>query len=246
MFLFVLIIFSFIFSKPAQAASTPYFTELNVASPQWVEIYNPGDTVVNLNGWQVANQSGTKATITNLEIGVTSYAVFTIDPTIFKVDESNYVELWNGSSSISRAPSYSPNTLSDRSWSRQSENSWCVASSSKGTQNNSCYVSATATPTPTLTPTITPTKATTPTITPKPTIEIAPTLEPTIIPEPTSISIPTVSDTQIANADTDVSSEVKPKKNNIGLIFIFIGGLLLLSPLLITKIQQWRTKSSKR
>ena len=227
MLFFVLILFSFIFSGPVFATSTPYLTELNVGGSQWVEIYNPGDASVNLNGWKIGNQSGPQTTITSLEIGATSYAVFTIDPTIFKVEDSNYVELWNDSNSIYRAPSYSPNTLSDRSWSRQTETNWCVANSSKGTQNNSCYVSATVTPT--LTPT------------PKPTIEIAPTLEPTTIPKPTAVlSI------QPESVGTTTISEPTPKSKNLGLIFIIIGALLLISPLLITKIQQWKIKSPKR
>lgn len=244
MLLFVLILISLIFTQPALGASNPFLTEVNISDSQWVEIYNPDNTSINLSGWKIGNQSGSQTTISSLEIGATSFAVFTISPSIFKTDESNYVELWNGENSVSRAPSF-PSNLGSSSWSRQSENNWCVIGSTKNSPNNSC-----PTPTPILTPTLTPTKTpsviptasvlATPTKEPTPTLEVAPTLEPTSIPDPS------VQGTQVTSVETTPSSNPKPKKNNIGIIFIITGGLLLISPLLITQIQKWREKALRK
>lgn len=244
MLLFVLILFSLIFTQPVLGASNPFLTEVNISDSQWVEIYNPDNTSINLNGWKIGNQSGPQTTISSLEIGATSFAVFTISPSIFKTGESNYVELWNGGNSISRAPSF-PSNLGSSSWSRQSENNWCVIGSTKNSPNNSC-----PTPTPTLTPTPTPTKvpsiapiasaSATPTKGPTPTLEVAPTLEPTS-------AIPTTAPEVTSNTvEPTIPSEPAPKSNNLGVIFIAAGAILLLTPLIITQAPKWKAKLSRK
>lgn len=279
MLLFVLIFFTLIFNQPVFGQSdsptptvtptptsttitptptftqNPYLTEV-VPNPstgfEWVEIYNPNNTKINLSGWIIGDStSSNRKTISNLEISPNSYATFEITSSILNNNDSDYAELWNGNNSISRAPSY-PSNIGNFSWSRQSENNWCATNSSKNSSNNSCITptsTATSTPAPTPTSTVTPTKASTitPTVTlsptptkqPTPTLEVAPTLEPTNIPDPM------VQGAQVTSAEAIGSNDSKPKGNNLGIIFIVTGGLLLLSPLIITKIQQWKEKSKK-
>ena len=246
MFLFVFILLSLIISRPTFAASTPYLNELNISGTQWVEIYNPDTASVDLTGWKIGNQSGSQFTIGSLNIGATSYASVTLNPTIFKNDESNYVELLNSSGSVDRAPSYSPNTLSGYSWSRQSKDNWCVANTSQNAANNACLVTPTPTPTVTPTATITPIKASTPTPTkePTPTLEVAPTLEPTSsVPTPTT-AVATIG--TAINTGVTTSSVSAPKSHNIGIIFIIAGGILLLIPLIITQAPKWKAKIFKK
>lgn len=96
------------------------------------------------------------------------------------------------------------------------------------TPNPTPTSSPTSIPTPTLisTPNITPTTKPTPTeiITPTPIIEI-----PTEIPTDIPISTPTFG--------TVLGESTSPKKNFIPLIFICLGGIFLLAPLIITKIK---------
>lgn len=106
-------------------------------------------------------------------------------------------------------------------------------------------------PTPTLTPTPTPTKiptiTPTPTKIPTPTIKITPTkipteatisaiLEPTQIPEVTET--PTVMATPTSGETLGDATQSATKKNFLPLIFIVLGGILLLTPLIISKIKK--------
>lgn len=116
--------------------------------------------------------------------------------------------------------------------------------------------------TPTLTPTQTPTLTLTPTATPTPTSTPTPTLTPTLAPTSTTKPTPTPTDEPIPTAvieplDTTTIAEEIPtptitqipaqelilgetttsKKNPLPLIFICIGGLFLLTPLIISKIK---------
>lgn len=99
-----------------------------------------------------------------------------------------------------------------------------------------------STPTPTKTPI--PTTIHTPTKIPpismsklSPTSEITPTPEPSITPEPEILGAQTTS------SEINIPEVSKPKNNKVGIIFIIIGGLLLLSPLLVTKLQQLKNKN---
>lgn len=111
-------------------------------------------------------------------------------------------------------------------------------------------------PTSTPHPTPTPTKTLTPTPTPTPTSSQIPTKIPTISPaspipttETTPISEPSeTSESAVLGIETtinsfEVSDNSKTKNNKIGIIFIIIGGLLLLSPLLVTKLHQLKIKN---
>jgi hypothetical protein len=90
----------------------------------------------------------------------------------------------------------------------------------------------TAAPTNTPTPTPTPTKI--PTITPTPTTEPTPYLEPTLADIPTVAQNSEVSGT---TSPTPTPSITKKSKNIIPGLFIGLGCLLLLTPLIIIKIQ---------
>lgn len=113
------------------------------------------------------------------------------------------------------------------------------------------------TSTPTLTPTKTPSSTPTPKITSTPTIKTTPTststprvtITPTsdLTPTPTNNEIIEPSPTSEPSVLGDVStSNNNPKKNYLGIIFISLGGLLLLSPLFINKLQQCKKNSSKK
>lgn len=231
-------------------SQNPYITEVmpNPSSGnEWVEIYNPNDIKITLTGWYIndsTNSSTNRRSVNNFEINAKSYAVFELDKNIFNNTEDDYVELWNGNNSISRAPSY-PSNIGNSSWSRRSSSEWCVTENSKGTENKSCLnPTPTTTPTPTLTPTptkaptstLTPTQTITPTSEPTPTIEVAPTLEPTLA------SDPSVLGSQTTSSGTTISDDDSPKSNSLGVVFIVAGGILLLSPLIITQIQKWKLK----
>lgn len=110
-------------------------------------------------------------------------------------------------------------------------------------------VEPTSTPIPTSQSTPSPTKTPTPTVTTptkipaisisklSPTPEILLTPEPSITPEPEILGV------QATSSEINISEDSKPKNNKIGIIFIITGGLLLLSPLLITKLRQLKVKN---
>lgn len=95
---------------------------------------------------------------------------------------------------------------------------------------------------PTRVPTSVPTNTPLPTkiiITPttfiSPTITISPSIEPTIISEPSVLGI------EITLAE-NISGPKKPKKISFAVILMISGGLLLLSPLLVSKLQRQKNK----
>lgn len=99
-----------------------------------------------------------------------------------------------------------------------------------------------ATIVPTQKPTVTPTKIPTLVPTSIPTAvptDIVYTIEPTI--EPTIVNEPEVLSAEVSSVDIISPDKSKSKSNSLGVIFIFIGGLLLLTPLLITKIKSKNT-----
>jgi hypothetical protein len=134
---------------------------------------------------------------------------------------------------------------------------------------NTITVSAAPTPTPTNTPTPTPTPTPTNTPTPTPTVTPTPTKIPTATPtvdlnrytasaDATASAIndpidngiveeevPTDKPTSVVTQILGDTSEVSTTKQNfLPLIFIISGGLLLLSPLIITKIKDVKNKKS--
>ena len=103
----------------------------------------------------------------------------------------------------------------------------------------------TTAPTPTIqhspTPTKTPTPAVTITPTKTPTITASsptPTPETIITPEPTITSEPEILGAQTTSSEIIVSESSKSKNNKMGIIFIIAGGLLLITPVFINKLQQ--------
>lgn len=116
--------------------------------------------------------------------------------------------------------------------------------------SNTPVPTSTNTPTPTLTPTATPTK--TPSATPIPTDTPLPILTPII--EPTSAEYAEISANNIQQSsstlgnilgagNSEVSSTSSRVANLLPLIFIISGGILLATPLVISKIKiSWPTK----
>lgn len=127
-------------------------------------------------------------------------------------------------------------------------------SNSETVSINSILPSPTPTIVPTSTPNPTPTKSPTATKNPTPTVTVMPTKIPTISAsisateitptiEPTVTSEPEVLGNQTTSSEIIVSDASKPKNNKIGIIFIVVGGLLLLTPIIFTKFHPIKKNS---
>lgn len=150
--------------------------------PEWIEIFNDGDTSIDLIGWSIddiANGGSAPRSISGT-VPAHGYTAIDISGPMFN-DTGDSVRLIQPDGSVLEIFIYD-HTEQYLSWSRASINSilFCIQSPTKAIANAPCV------PTPTLTPSTTPT----PTITPKPTPTRTPTPTPTMTPTPT-ITIPT-------------------------------------------------------
>ena len=195
----VVVALSFLFIPKTYAALL--INEFSSATPNsdWVEIYNPDNTSVDLSGYILRDSTTTNKKDLTGTIAGTSYAVFDWDNNLnkdgdtirlLKTDESPVDQVTYGSSANVVAPSdtQTAGRLPDGS------SNWVLFSSAtKGSANTAPTVAPTPTPSPTSTPapsntpTPTPTKSPTPTPTPTPAIVSSPTptpgkLTPTVIP----------------------------------------------------------------
>ena len=241
-----LIILFFLFSTTSVLATIPDieisgFSEIN---PEYVELKNNSDTDVNLDGWSIKDSNN----ITTDDIYLNSGDIITSKSTKkFTSPDSTWLN--NDGDTISL---YYGNELVDSL-------SYPVATpTSAPTETPTPTLTPTITPTrtPTSTPTISPTKTPTltPTLTPTQTPTVTPTKIPTVTPTPTDEPIPTA---VIEPINTTTLTEATPiptiaptsaqelilgetttsKKNPLPLIFICIGALFLLTPLIIAKIK---------
>ncbi len=233
---------------------------------EWVEIYNDNDYAVTLENWKfddLADGGGQPKELGTIVFGPKEIKTYDLGGGYLN-NTDDWVRLLNQSSELKDSYHYS-SISSTLSWSKVS-GSWCLTTPSKGSVNSPCPSPTTtpitptptstltpvptATKTPTPTPTITPT--TRPTATPIPTIAIIPT-EPPLTPviEPTSSLLslepsPTISEDILGISDIiKISPTSSPSKsfngipsNLIAIIFIAIGGLLLLAPLVITRVRK--------
>jgi hypothetical protein len=230
-----------------------FITEISPTSDtEWTEIYNANDSQVQLIKWKIQTETTTRNIPDNTIINPKSYYIFNSTNFLSDAISKTVKIIDQNSNQIDITMSYPANLDNGLSWSKQSDNSWCQSYPSANKSNNNCYIppTSTSTPTPTDAPTSTPTKTPTATKTSTPTKTTTPTkiLTPTSIsatdsailvatetPFPTSISTPTP---EVLGATTT------NKKNLLPLIFICIGGVFLLTPLIIAKIKNETQKNN--
>lgn len=211
------------------------------SDPEWIEIYNNNDYPVKLVSWKVEDLAGNTKNIDSLSISAKGYAIYELKSLIFDNNSDEKVILRNQENKIITQTSYGKGQLTlDRAWSYVS-GSWCQASITKGYVNvTSCYIAPTSTE-PTPTPTSDPTKYTADETATESAI-IEPKSEssfitPDISPEPS----PSTGSLVLGNS---TSSSTSPKKNYLPLILIIGGGVLLVSPAVITKIRSQNEKNN--
>jgi len=200
------------------------------SSIEWVEIYNQNDFKVKLVGWQVGDNSSVTKNIPELIIDAKSFNTFDFS-TFLNNNDADKVVLYDNNKKIISSYEYHGGAYDlEMSWSLIN-NSWCRAEITKGqTNDDNCFTPPT-TPTPTSTPipTLTLTLTPTPTLTPISSITLTPTSE-EITNNPTPVS------ESMVLGETTTGSDIK--NNFLPLILIIGGGILLLSPLIITKIKK--------
>ncbi len=141
---------------------------------QWVELYNPGDSIIDIGGWFIDDNGGTqKYTIpTGTTINPQEFKTFESSSFNLNKTSEDELRLLNGSSVID-SYQYSTGPGANYTYGRNGDGtgSWAVFNNpTKGSSNNSSNplpIPTTTQPTPTRTPT--PTKAPTPTKIPTPT-----------------------------------------------------------------------------
>jgi hypothetical protein len=215
---------------------------------EWVEIYNDNNFEVELTGWKIGDSTINTKSVPDLTIPAHSVKAVDIGSG-FLNNSTDDVKLINDKGATVDTYTYSKISEDGYGWSKVN-GSWCFAVLSKGQGNNSC---ASPTSSPTQTPTSTPTSTNTPTPTKKPTPTIDLNKYPTTTP-PVPVIEPTGTDEEMqilgesANIEETTleptsnlkleDNNKKTKSNNIlpG-IFIGVGGLMLLTPLIIAKLK---------
>jgi hypothetical protein len=194
---------------------------------EWVEIYNPNDFDVDLNGWfvdDIADDGGAPIIISGI-INNKNYKVFYLS-TAFLNNGGDDVRLLNGNKTEKNKTSFE-SSIKEKSWSKDNNGNWCQIDPTLNSSNSSCPL---PTPTPSTTPlgaspTPTPKPSSTPTPTPRPTPTAtadAATPTPYIspIPQPTPYNSSPAPSPQIMG----VATEKKPFWEIISIIF---GSMLL-------------------
>lgn len=212
--------------NPSSGVSLTEF--MPYADPEWIEIYNSNDKPIKLISWKIEDNSGNTKNIDNLSIPAKSYGVYELKGLIFDNNDGDTILLRDqNNNSIGSPFSYSKGLMTiEKSWSLINGN-WCQSTITKGSENiNSCYTAPTPTPTISFTPTPTPEEI--PSIEPTPNIINAPT----ITQEPKDSNISSSSGFVLGESDNST------KQNFLPIILIFGGAILLLSPVIISKLKK--------
>lgn len=193
------------------------------SSIEWLELYNSNDYDVKLVAWKIEDNSANTRNISELRIKAKSYAIFEFSAFLNNSDSDKLI-LYNQDQKIIDSYQYPSGKFDlEKSWSKN-DKGWCQTLLSKGQSNYQCYITPTSTLTPTPIPTDNP-------------IEETPSIEPTSI----------ISDSQKVNTDQNTStnsalnledSSISMKRNFLPIVLIFGGALLLLSPVIISKIKK--------
>jgi hypothetical protein len=107
---------------------------------EWVELYNPTDTYVDISGWTLSTTHGTTETFTipqGTVLASHSYSVFWSGSQWLDNDDESVVLRDNGSTEVDRTSTKSDNDNNSLSWQRypNGEDNWSFRSSTKGTSN---------------------------------------------------------------------------------------------------------------
>ncbi|MFA6184965.1 MAG: lamin tail domain-containing protein [Candidatus Shapirobacteria bacterium] len=240
--LVLLLLFFSVFSHQV-LADDPIIKITNFSSdsdPEWVELSNTTSEDINIDGWIIRDDNTSKTDdllLTGL-ISASSKIIFSHAKGWLN-DSSDIIYLYNSSNILIDKLSYPTPTPT-------STPTPILTSTPIPTLTPELTPTPTKTPIPTKT--LIPTKTSTPTKTPTPIKTITPTktltptstlatesaiLVSTETPVPTPTSVPEVLGTATTN-----------KKNCLPLIFICLGGLFLLTPLIIAKIKNGDQKNN--
>lgn len=195
---------------------------MSYSSIEWIELYNNNDYDVKLVAWKIEDSSANTRNISELTIKSKSYATYDFTLLLNNSDSDKLI-LYNQDQKIIDSYQYPTGKFDlEKSWSKN-DNNWCQTNLSKGQSNYQCYSAPTSTPTSTPIPTTAPTNEP---------IKETPSIEPTpIITEDTST--PSTSSGLILG-----DSSLPVKQNFLPIILIFGGAILLLSPLIISKLKK--------
>jgi len=239
--LVLLLLFFSVFSHPV-LADDPIIRITNFSSdsdPEWVELNNTTSEDINIDGWIIRDDNTSKTDDLPLNgfISASSKIIFSHAKGWLN-DGGDIIYLYNASNTLIDKLSYPTPTPT-------STPTPILTSTPIPTLTPELTSTQTPTPTPTKTPiptkTLTPTKSPTPTKTPTPIKTITPTK--TLTPTSTlaiesailvSTQTPTLTPTSVPEV---LGTTVSNKKNYLPLIFICLGGLFLLTPLIIAKIK---------
>lgn len=218
-------------TNPSSGISMTEF--MPYSDPEWVEIRNTNNNPVKLVGWKLEDKDGHTRNISDITIGANSYYIFEYSA-FFDNNNNETVIFRRQDNTVINQTSYSGGLRTvDRSWSFINNN-WCQSSITKGYENvSSCYSAPTATVTPsnTLTPTPDQSKFTS-----ADTATESAIIEPS---EGSSFITPNTTTPVSTNGEVlgqDITNATK--KNYLPLILIIFGGLLLTSPVIISKLKK--------
>lgn len=218
---------------------------------EWIELFNQNDCPVQLNKWKLQTETATRNLPDNLVIDSNSFFIF--NSTNFLSDSTpKTVKLVDqAGAQIFISSAYPANLDNGLSWSKQSDNSWCSANPSPQQPNSGCYTPPTDTPKPTATstPPPTPIPSVPPTITSTP----IPTISPGPFPTSSEEDFSKTDDSDFADREQSPglvlsaedsfsiessSSALKFPAAALSIVFIVLGGILLLIPLVISEIKK--------
>jgi len=191
---------------------------------EWIELYNSNDYDVKLVAWKIEDNNAHTKNISELLIKSKNYAVFEFS-SFLNNSESDKLILYDQNQKIIDSYQYPSGKFDlEKAWSKN-DNIWCLTTLSKGQSNYQCL-------------------SNTPTSTPTPTATVTPELTPSIEPTPIITDFP--SSTQKIENSTESSnpgsvlgeSSETVKRNFLPVILIFSGAILLLSPLIISKLKR--------
>lgn len=201
------------------------------SSIEWIELYNSNDYDVKLVAWKIEDNNANTKNISELKIKSKNYAVFEFNLLLNNSDSDKLI-LYNQDQKIIDSYQYPSGKFDlEKSWSKN-DNGWCQTNLSKNQSNYQC--STTITPTSTPIPTDEPTESTpTPTLSTTIPTDPIPTVD-----EEKNNSIQNTSDSSTKSGLVLGDSTNSTKRNFLPIILIFGGALLLLSPVIISKLKK--------
>lgn len=220
------------------------------SSPEWVEIYNQTGNIVDLSHWTIRDGNNILTddlTLTGC-LSPNSYQTFFHDDSWLN-NTSDTINLYDSQGVLIDTLTYSSGKIN---LNYQSNNTCVSTPTPSSVPTDIPAPTSTTAPLPTITPTPSspPTSTPTPTVRPtakptlKPSITPSPTLEPPLTPvndplpslrdDPPSVT----PDPEPASSPAVLSASTSSSTNYLPFIFIVLGGLLLIIPVIISKIKK--------